>query len=246
MRVLPSGPQIALGSRTEQQDSAAVVIRPRVAIAVVCDGVGSTPDAALCAALATEAAVEHLSVLGARRRTGSYLMATERAVVQRLNAAVSSRMLHREAKSTLAAAAILGDVCWAVTMGDSRVTLVRDGRVVATTTPHSEQFQAALGITDGRGGSGPHHLTRWLAPTGEGGAAAVCCWSARPGDVVIVSSDGLEEAVPLWRMARVVATALLRGEDVAAALLAEVSISAPLGADNTAIAVLCTTSVRMH
>lgn len=235
MRVRTSGPVSVSGSRYEQQDAAAIHATPRFAVIVVADGVSSSPDAGACAQVAARSACDHLAVFPAHRRDPApFLHSTADAVTQDLRAAVTAGRVHERSQSTLAAALVFRGFCWALSLGDSRVALVRDGQPIESTTRHSAASAHA-------GGLGPRStspaLTRWASPAGDGGGVTVQCWRLVPGDAVLVTSDGVDDVLPPWRAAQVIATAHRDECDPADMVLAE--IDAVGGAvDNATIAVL--------
>ncbi|PPH44157.1 hypothetical protein C5D09_14115 [Rathayibacter sp. AY1C9] len=239
MRTRISGPRSVRGTRDEQQDSASVFSSARLGIVVVCDGVGSSPTAGICARLASAAARDHLQVFAFRHRaSGPFLHATVDCVVDELRAAVADGRLDPAAQSTLAAAVVLGRMCWVLTLGDSRVTLIRGGRVIESTTPHSVSMQVASGSIAAETDRDAAWLTRWLSPDGSGGPPSILCWRVEPEDVVVVASDGIDDALPLWRMADVISRARLRLDDLSTAIMSAARASAAQDADNATVAVL--------
>lgn len=235
MKVHTSGPASVRGSRFEQEDAAALFASPRFAVAVIADGVSSSPDGGACAQIAARSACDHLAVFPAHRRDPApFLHSTSDSVVQDLRAAVAAGLLDERSKSTLAAAVVLRGFCWTLTLGDSRVVLVRDGRVIESTTTHSAGAAHAGGAV---ASSAPRGLMRWVSSAGDGGDATVQCWRLLPGDAVVVTSDGVDDVLAPWRAARIIATASRDHGDPTDTLLAEIE-AAGGAVDNATVAVL--------
>lgn len=243
MRVRTSGPVSVRGSRFEQQDAAAIHATHRFAVVVVADGVSSSPDAGACAQVAARSARDHLAVFPAHRRDPApFLHSTAEAVTQDLRAAATAGRVDARSQSTLAAAVVFRGFCWALSLGDSRVALVRDGQPIESTTTH----RAASAYADGLGPrSTSPALTRWVSPTGDRGSLTVQCWRLSPGDAVLVTSDGVDEVLAPWRAAQVIATASRAERDPAEMVLAE--IDAVGGAvDNATLAVISIPTERIR
>lgn len=241
MRLRTSGPVSVRGARLEQQDAAALHATPRFAVAVVADGVGSAPGGRACAQVVARAACDHLAVFPAHRRDpASFLHSAKESIVQELRLAVSEGLVDERSQSTLAAAVVFRGLCWTLTLGDSRVALVRDGRLVESTAVHSAAAAHASGAAPRSNSEG---LTRWVSPTADGGDATVQCWRLAAGDAVLVMSDGVEVALAPWRAARIVAHASHDQRDPTDVLLSELN-AAGGSSDNATFAVVSIVSER--
>lgn len=194
---------------------------------LVADGVGSDPQAREAAHLA----VVHYGRLGQDRRAGRFpaaLLAAP-ADVGRALAAAGIRA------GTTLAGAVLDDAgrLWVTTVGDSRAVVVRGGEVLVASRPHNSAAERAL-LT-------PHLPVPDLASSvvrrslswSSADVPDIAVLEARPGDVVVVATDGVDAVVTLDDLRR-----LASGESPAAvvdALLARVG--AATARDNATCAV---------
>lgn len=239
MYVSVSAPRASIGGRPEQQDAAAHRIRgSRFAAIAVCDGVGSTPRARAAAETAALAAVDYLAVLPRRRGSAArFLSALPAGIVRALGRSAASGSVEADSATTLVAAAIDRDVCWTVTVGDSVALLVRGESVIASTPRASVAAAQAAGLLppDHRHGSS---LLRWLSADAAWTTSepVVTCWPLAPGDIVLVATDGVLEAIAPWELGRIAARAASAGEDLARAVLDAVERLETPQSDNATVA----------
>jgi serine/threonine protein phosphatase PrpC len=185
--------------RRENQDRWALRPLPQGCALVLADGMGGHADGAIAAHLAVEAAVGHLL---AAADPGAALGG---AVAAAAGAVAAHRRAHRGAMSgtTLVLAVVGGDTVRLANVGDSRGYRIRDGVAEQLTVDHS---WIAEQVRDGRidPGRAVHHpgrnmLTRAL--TGEPVDADLFSAGLVPGDVVLLCSDGVWDAVDDVRLA---------------------------------------------
>ncbi len=188
--------------RPRNEDS--LVQRPELGLWAVADGAGGH-GAGDVASQAVAAALQAL-----RPAPGQVLPAVRQALLA-VNAA-----LHAEGRATRRTIAttvvvlVLGpagaDLLWA---GDSRGYLLRDGRLQALTRDHSvvEELLAAGEITPDIAGEHPQGNVILRAVGAEATLALdlVHC-PLRPGDRLLLCSDGLYRALPPAELAQLLAT----------------------------------------
>ena len=116
----------------------------------------------------------------------------------------------------LLAAVLRGSWLFLAHVGDCRAYLVRSGQTRLLTHDHRWVTQEVLAraLSPAQAAKHPWRrvLTRWLG-RGNAGEPDLCCKQVQPGDVLVLCSDGLWEAVRERFMARVV-TACPPGEAV--------------------------------
>jgi PPM family protein phosphatase len=162
-------------------------------VLALADGMGGHADGAVAAHLAVEAAADHLSVAA---DPGASLAG---AVTAAASAVAAHRRAHGEVMcgTTLVAGVVTADRLWLVNVGDSRAYRIRAGTAEQITADHS---WVAEQVREGRlDRSRAHHhpgrnmLTRAL--TGDPVEPDLFSTDLRPGDVVVLCSDGVWDAV---------------------------------------------------
>jgi protein phosphatase len=185
--------------RRENQDRWALRPLPGGCVLVLGDGMGGHADGAVAAHLAVEAAAAHVT---AAADPGSALGG---AVARAGDAVAAHRRAHGGAMcgTTLVVAVVTRDRVRLANVGDSRAYLIRDGAALQLTQDHS---WTAEQVRDGRldADRAVHHpgrnmLTRAL--TGEPVDADLFTAELRGGDVVLICSDGVWDAVDDTRIA---------------------------------------------
>jgi serine/threonine protein phosphatase PrpC len=181
--------------RNEDAMALAVAETPAgpVAIAVVCDGVSSSPRSDEASLAGTQAAVRML--LTSVRR-GDEPQEASLAAVRQAHLALSSLGSAAQAPSaTYISAAISNDavtVCW---LGDSRAYWLADSGAMRLTTDDSlaEEMVARGELTEAEAMASPqaHVITRWLGADVTRPQAHVARFEPPGPGVVLICSDGL-------------------------------------------------------
>jgi protein phosphatase len=225
--------------RSENEDSVQVV-RDRAgldALIVVCDGMGGHAAGHLASSIAVETFVS--SVLGdgakgaepGRLKEGSAHSNTAVHDASQQNAAWAGM------GSTLVAVAINDDDLALVNVGDSPAYLFRDGDYTLISQDHSwPAEQVRLGLIrpeEAKDHPMKHRLTRAIG-VWDHIAAYTKAIKLRPGDTVVLCSDGVETAgvsvEEMWE--------LLQGKDLEAGIQRVIDRCRELGApDNITVAV---------
>jgi len=184
------------GVRAENQDAVSLLdLEAATGCALlVADGMGGHPDGRLAALVAT-------STTGERLRHAEEPAAALVDAVAAANQAILSRArpdgMGRTLGTTLVAAVVCGGRATIANVGDSRAYLVRGGQATQVSVDHSwvaEQVRAGLLSAE----EAQHHprrsrITRALL--GEPAEPDLFEVNLRPGDVLLLCSDGLWEAV---------------------------------------------------
>lgn len=242
------------GDRADNQDrwDAAVTKNRRAQFAIVADGMGGRPDGARCAASAVEAAASYLALAGHKRNriaAADYAMRLPSYVQRHLAQARADGSLHPESAATFAAALVVGDIAWLITVGDCRCIVVRNGDVVEATVPHN---RLATALRDGeivpdqrdRRDLGSA-VTRWITPAARlASRTTVIAVPLETNDQIAVVSDGVGEVAGPALVARMLDDLRTAGEGAAARELVSYArrTSAPV-ADNCTAVVLRIESV---
>jgi protein phosphatase len=122
------------------------------------------------------------------------LVAAVRAANDAVHAAAARKKAYAGMGTTLTAAYIDGDELWLAQVGDSRAYILRDGRLTQWTVDHTlvQEMIARGEIDDELARIHPlkHVITRALG-TYPTVTADVSRWPGKPGDIVLLCSDGL-------------------------------------------------------
>jgi protein phosphatase len=146
----------------------------------VADGVGGEAGGETASAAAIDALAASFFGAGPGRPAADRLA----AAIRRANDAVlgaADKSGQPGAASTLVAAAIAGDSAVIGNLGDSRAYLLRDGEIRLVTTDHAGEFQSSI--------------TRFVGDP-RGVQPDVFVEALRPGDRLLLCSDGLTRHVP--------------------------------------------------
>jgi protein phosphatase len=197
----------------------------------VTDGIGGAPAGEIASDVAARTLVETLAM--SRSDALDEMAATMEDVVRRVNEAVVTAATEHAAYAgmgtTLTAVVIAGAVATIGHVGDSRAYLLRDGTLQQLTRDHT-QAQEAFGCNS-LGLPGRNVLTRAIGVQPEVRADTSTC-DVRPGDRLLVATDGLHDVVESSRIAEVFAE-----PELDAALIALIdSALAAGGPDNIALA----------
>ena len=173
----------------------------------VADGMGG----AQAGEVASKIAVESIEP---QARAGVSAEAHLRAIAESANERIHSLAQHDSSHSgmgtTLTAALVEGDEVSFAHVGDSRAYVYRDGELRLLTSDHSlvEELRRQGRLTDEQAEDHPQRsiITRALGPEAEVEVDTLT-FSARPGDVFVLCSDGLTTMLKDERIAEVIETA---------------------------------------
>ncbi len=201
--------------RPRNEDS--LVERPELGLWAVADGAGGH-GAGDVASQAVAAALEAL-----RPAADQVLPATQAALLAVNAALYADGRATRRTIATTVVALVLGprgaDLLWA---GDSRAYLLRDGRLQCLTRDHSlvQELLEAGEITEDEVEEHPQGniILRAVGAEAELALDLMHC-PLRPGDRVLLCSDGLYRALPAARL-----TALLASRDAAGLVAAALAL----------------------
>ncbi|MGI5885117.1 MAG: PP2C family protein-serine/threonine phosphatase [Candidatus Spyradocola sp.] len=201
-----------IGTRDQQQDAFAItpleeelVVRDHGVMAVVCDGMGGMENGAEAANLG---AIQFMrAYLAADKVDGNTLV----EAVYRANEAVYGAFAGKNgalAGTTLVAASILPDGLRFVSVGDSHIYLFRKGKLYQLNRDHNyfsellEEVKAGrMTMEEARANPERAHLTSFVGlETLELVDYNVAPVPLRPGDRVILCSDGLFKTLSLQEM----------------------------------------------
>ncbi|MEZ4267686.1 MAG: protein phosphatase 2C domain-containing protein [Myxococcota bacterium] len=223
-------------------------IAPEQHVVVLADGIGGRPDGDVASEVAAQTIVGHIlradpdvQAEGPRRtpsRIEALLVGGVREAHDRIkNASVAG--WGQGMGTTVVTAICDADAAWVAHVGDSRAYLIRDGELQRLTEDHTllAELRRRDVISDMVGEDSPmaHQLTRALGIQDDL-EIDVVRHVPRPGDVLLLCSDGLPHAVSPERIVELVTTG---GEDLlcAAQALVAAAIAAEEPDDTTVVLV---------
>lgn len=228
------------GLQREENEDAVLVERGLgglEALIVVCDGMGGHAAGHLASSIASETFVRAIREDGGRGPDPDRLRAASVEANSAVHGASQQNAAWSGMGSTLTVVAIEGNQLAIVNVGDSPAYLFRKGDWTLISQDHSwPAEQARLGlISQEQAKDHPmkHRLTRAIG-VWDHIASYTHRLALRPGDTVVICSDGIEtagvEVEEMWD--------LLQGEDLSAGIQRVIDRCKELGApDNVTIAV---------
>jgi PPM family protein phosphatase len=188
--------------RAENQD-VATLLELRGApgcLALVADGMGGHPDGRLAAELVAAASV---AVLGDAADPAAALATAVQAADQAIHARAVPDDRGRSLGTTLVLAVVTGGRAAVANVGDSRAYLVRGGGAAQVSVDHSwvaEQVRAGI-LSEEEALRHPRRSRVTRAVLGAGVEPDLYEVALRPGDVLLLCSDGLWDALSPARIA---------------------------------------------
>src|SRR4051794_40390261 len=173
----------------------------------VADGMGGAQAGEVASRLAAES---FDTVQRGTESPEAYLRAIAKTANARIHRVSQSDKSRSGMGTTLTAALVEGDEVGFAHVGDSRAYLFRDGNLRLLTSDHSlvEELRRQGRLTDEQAEGHPQRsiITRALGPEGAVEVDTMT-FSARPGDVFLLCSDGLTTMVKDDRIAEILAAA---------------------------------------
>ncbi|HZA89192.1 MAG TPA: Stp1/IreP family PP2C-type Ser/Thr phosphatase [Solirubrobacterales bacterium] len=205
LRVVEEAHRTDTGRQRHANEDALYAEAPVFAVA---DGMGGAQAGEVAARIAADA-FDSADDRGEAPPEG-YLRRVVRAANERIHD-LAERDASRSGMGTTLTAALIGDdeVSFAH-VGDSRAYVFRDGDLKRLTSDHSlvEELRRQGRLTEAQAEEHPQRsiITRALGPEPEVEVDTMT-YSARPGDVFLLCSDGLTTMVPEARIARILGRA---------------------------------------
>jgi len=180
--------------REHNEDACGTLLEGGAAVAVVADGVSSSPGGEVASQMAVEVLLRAFREEPAGRPAGQRLYrAVQQANIEVYDRAIAVPELHGMA-TTLTALAVEVGTLTAVHVGDSRLYLVRDGRAVQLSKDHTVAAERVrMGVLSAE--KARLHPDRSVLTRSVGRELIVnrdrLSQALRPGDILVACSDGL-------------------------------------------------------
>lgn len=227
--------------RTRNED--AYWISADASVLVVADGLGGLPagDAASSSAAAAVAARCADGTGGAGYEVEALLREAAKEAQRAVLEAAGADPMLRGMATTLVVAALGGGRLSVLHVGDSRAMVWRDGHLRHTTFDHNpvgDLLKAGSLDSDAARWHPARHQVREVVGLPEGFDAEVQVWKVEPGDVVLLCTDGISDALSLTEIARILGVS----PDPASAVVDLVHAAALAGGyDNATVVLRCVT-----
>ena len=189
-----------IGTREYQQDStAAGQGRGDVLFGVVCDGMGGLEDGELASRTAAETFVQALVIMDPDCDIPGYLTALTHQVNALVYALPSQTGVSGASGTTLVAAVMTGNSLYWVSVGDSRIYIIREQEIACVTRDHAYSMELDELVRSGRlspedAATDPHR-DALISFLGMERLELLECnrnpFVLEAGDIVLLCSDGL-------------------------------------------------------
>lgn len=235
-----------IGSRSYQEDYFAILDpvaadeRERYGLlSVLADGMGGMSHGDAAAQLAVKAFVDSYREKAAGEPAGEALLRAARTANASVNAEARKRRIEREMGTTLVATAVAGDALHWISVGDSGLFLLREGRLTRLNRPHifANVLEERLARGEVTREQALLHPQREALTSYVGGAEIQeIDQNAEPlplheGDVVLLASDGLFKSLSPAEIAKTLREAVNPAET----LVQRAVVSGGLRQDNVTV-----------
>jgi PPM family protein phosphatase len=218
------------------QNEDAYWISEDASLLVVADGLGGLPGGDVASAIAVETIDGCLRDAAAGRIEASLRDAVANAQ-KRILAAAAGSMPLRGMATTIVVAYIEKALVTVLQVGDSRAYLWRDGSFIQRTYDHNAVGDLVRNgrITADEARFYPgRNLVREVLGLADGYEPEVQTWPVRPGDIVLICTDGVTEALEESTLARILESA----PSASAAAATLVSLAGVEGGSDNATAIV--------
>ena len=231
-----------IGNRTEQQDSVGVVTGEKTLCAVVCDGMGGLNGGKSASRVAVDAMVDIFRQIKENEPMSEVLVNSVDILDEAVFMLVDETGNRLESGTTVVSVIINNNDLFWMSVGDSRLYLIRNDEMVQATRDHNyELYLDSVSETYTPTESDMEMSQALISFIGMGGISVMDV-SSNPvllveGDVVLITSDGLYKAISDEEIKKIIKN----NSDVETAadeLLSEAEKAAPDTRDNTSFVLI--------
>lgn len=246
MKLFDLGQCSAIGTRDEQQDAFILLEDGNCVLAAVCDGMGGLHEG--CRAAKTAAmTLEKLYQTKPREQSMNDFYAIAVDILDESVFGLRQDSANRRPSgTTIVSAGICGNLMHWLSVGDSRLYIVRDREIVCATTDHNYLLLLSNSLKSGEI-SFEEYKKEWengealVSYIGMGGVELVDCsrtpFALKQQDVVILTSDGLYRCVSDEEICYVV-NKERSAQEIANQLVATAKKNSVYKQDNTTVIVI--------
>jgi serine/threonine protein phosphatase PrpC len=213
-----------VGARRNNEDGFTVGTLPYGYYLGIADGLGGHAAGEVASEIALKTARKVVMGEYEDRMDGTMLRILLRKSHELANSAVLEEAVGERAGmgTTLLTAVVRGREVFLANTGDSRAQLIRDGSIVAKTRDHNLLRElldrGELTEEEAWGHPASTRLTRVIGGRGKRFGVDLYRWEARPGDWLLLSTDGLHDYVKPERILEILGESKEPGEAVKALL----------------------------
>lgn len=129
-----------IGDRDEQQDSVGYELRSDEGIVAVCDGMGGHAGGKLASSMAIDLLLKAYNSVYPCQDIHEMLIDTVEAIDKKISLLIDEDGNAMQAGSTIVSVVLKGNALYWISVGDSRIYLLRNGELVQATQDHTYQI----------------------------------------------------------------------------------------------------------
>lgn len=235
-----------IGTRDYQQDRMLTYQKEGLSAAVVCDGMGGMDSGEKASQTATDMFLERLKMLNGTENIKNFLCRTADAVNYEIFSFKDECGRALRSGTTAVMAVVTGDVMHTMSVGDSRIYIIRDGILKQLTSDHNyllrleEQLRHGI-IDEKKYEEEKPRAGALISFLGIGEQIIVDVkgpYKLLPGDLVILCSDGLTKGLSNCDIEKIVNENIRAVPELPDILIRAAKANMPRGMDNTTVVVL--------
>lgn len=233
------------GSRETQQDSQGVFVDPErdLTVGVVCDGMGGMEFGELASNLGVQMFCEAVATFNESENIPDRLVKTVKTIDEAVFDLVDEQGKYVISGTTLVGVVIRQEMAYWISVGDSRIFLLRDGELRSLVVEHNYRYLKQLKENDMK--FQPSDRIRddaLISYIGKGGLDYIDYngdgYPLQNGDCFILVSDGVTKTLSQERLLEILVNSQFNAEHMAEKVLEAVDVQQKKHQDNATIVVL--------
>ena len=235
-----------IGTRDYQQDRMLTYQQDSLSVAVVCDGMGGMESGEKASQTAVDMFLEKLKMLNGTENVKNFLCRMANDVNYEISSFKDEYGKPLRSGTTAVMAVAVEDVMHVMSVGDSRIYIIRNGRLKQLTSDHNymlrleEQFRHGI-IDRKKYEEEKPRAGALISFLGIGEPIIVDVkgpYKLLPGDIVLLCSDGLTKGLSNCDIEKIVSENVRSVPELPDILIGATKANMPRGMDNTTVVVL--------